>query len=696
MEPLISFCGGGFQPQTVDFRPIPMVGVVVGAASIWRIPRLHWKPGMPDTTQNESLSLAVPIAGLPAGEIMPPMSPDDPTWAVMDGWVDPLAPRCGYRTPSGKTAIAGENGAKAIAWENAPDSERCLMTGAQTWRDYTATCRVQALQETCGPCLDGHQITWASAGLVFRMETSRRYYYFGLQQKHRLVLFRRSDDEWAELASRIVDYHDSVITLTVEANGDSLRAACPELGVSFFAVDTQLKSGKVGFRARGECRLFDLQVSMNPAQRRLNQRLAERATGWTAQLGTTLPDEEKIGELTLPANATILEAGNFVAPEANHLLLKTADGLEAVDWSGRTLWHFEEPVGKHKVGAAAMGSSRRIYAMVGERQAIERDSVRGQALRQTLADEIVVLDGATGAVLNREKLPELPDADKVNRFDFSFETGRLTSDSAIDFVVRQWRFDCGDGGRDLWAYDGDLNLLWHHAVDPPYGHHNAVHLVDLNGDGLTEVMAGGTLLSSTGEIISTHDRSREQLEIAGAHHYDAVLAGHFSGDEEQDPIAFLMGGSSGVYVIDPLTGQTRSFHRVGHAQWGMVANLRDDLPGQEIMVGTRWGNYGILSLFSGRGDRLWSIQPDYILQGTCPVQWTADGPQHIWLNTSRAALGLYDGHGRLVKRLDGLRDLWGNRLPGQCRCDVLRRTPDGPDLLAFGIDDTTHLFAPSR
>jgi len=258
-------------------------------------------------------------------------------------------------------------------------------------------------------------------------------------------------------------------------------------------------------------------------------------------------------------------------------------------------------------------------------------------------------------------------------------------------IVRSWHSKLGGGGRDLWAYDGDVELLWHTQVDPPYGHHWSVHLVDLDGDDRDEVVAGGTTLSATGEVIAVHDRAHEMAEIRGAHHYDAVAVGMLADDPERDPAALLVSGSAGVYVIDPLTGRTRGVHRVGHAQGRQLCRLRDDLPGTQVMVSTRWGNMGILTLFSGLGDRLWSIQPSFIPAAT-PVQWLAGGPQHLWVNSTCGALGLYDGYGRCVSELDAVRAAWGARPPNEVRASVLQRSVDGPELLALTIEDRVVLF----
>jgi hypothetical protein len=194
-------------------------------------------------------------------------------------------------------------------------------------------------------------------------------------------------------------------------------------------------------------------------------------------------------------------------------------------------------------------------------------------------------------------------------------------------------------------------------------------------------------------VISEHDLAHEMDEIRGAGHYDAVAVGHFSEDPARDPIAFLVAGSAGVYVTDPLTGRTRSVHRVGHAQGQQVCNLRADMPGEQVLVHTRWANFGILTLFSGIGDRLWSLQPAYIPTAR-PVQWLPDGPQHLWACATRESLALYDGHGRLVRGLPSVSEAWGDRPATDVLATVIRRSPGGRDHLALTIEDRVLLFTP--
>ncbi len=75
-----------------------------------------------------------------------------------------------------------------------------------------------------------------------------------------------------------------------------------------------------------------------------------------------------------------------------------------------------------------------------------------------------------------------------------------------------------------------------------------------------------------------------------AEHYDAVTAGRYRGNTDVDPVALLMGGSAGVYVVDALTGRTRMVHRVGHAHGRVLGCVRPELGPVQVLVACRWGN----------------------------------------------------------------------------------------------------------
>jgi hypothetical protein len=108
------------------------------------------------------------------------------------------------------------------------------------------------------------------------------------------------------------------------------------------------------------------------------------------------------------------------------------------------------------------------------------------------------------------------------------------------------------------------------------------------------------------------------------------------------------GGTGGFYLMSARDGRVRVRHMVGHAQGLSVGNYRPDLPGLEILCGTRWDNYGIQCLFSGSGEPLARFHPDNVSQGGPPVNWKGDGGELIFYFSTREVFGLYDGHGRKV------------------------------------------------
>lgn len=637
----------------------------------------------------------LPIDALPAGDICPPLDPRHVTWDIVAPWDDPLASRGGYNVPSGKVRQTVD-GQPAVVWQASDRShlnqDRMFVTGEPTWREYTITCRVQPVQDSAPPTHDEPFGAQARAGLVFRIETVRRYYTFCIENRKRLVLYRRNDLDWQELAGCDVQLAGQVLTLRVTLDADAIRAECPELDAAFGVTDTAYTAGRAGFRALGACRLFGLELAATPGQEAVNARRTARLATRTARLSAALPDEIEAGTIDLSGQRELVACMDFCTAERNDLLFRTPEGLVAETWDGTRLWEHHETLDSIVFSTDVLDGRRILYALTGSRKPGTGSGldVRGAPKTNVVQDQIVTVDGASGAVLARAPLPVSPREDLLRHYDLSYETGRISGRTATDILVREWRADWGGGGDMLWAFDGDLNPLWERSVHPGYGHRNAVHFRDVDDDGRDEILAGGNLLSAHGELQWRHDRADAFFETLGGQHYDAVLIGNYADDREIDPVAFLVGGSAGVYVVDALTGATRSHHLVGHAQWGLPCKVRDDLPGTEVMVGTRWGNYGILTLFSGRGDRLWSIQPDFMLQGTCPVQWTREGAQHIWCCRSHMAMGLYDGFGRMVKPLEKVRNLYkgGTKKPTV----VLRRAHQGPDLLGLRIGETLHLF----
>jgi hypothetical protein len=650
-------------------------------------------------SRNYDVIASIDLRGCPEGPVLDPLTqPGEIERRYFADWDTPLAPWGGFGLDSGLGVVLEDEDERPVlefgGGYGGGARGRALIARAPAFRDGRIVAEIMPIGTICWPHYDRDDCEEALVGIVFRMQTSRAYYQFAIEGHERAVLYRRQDDEWFILDEQDVILPDGYVTMEVLLDGDAIRCRCEELDVDFFWTDTTLRQGKAGVRALGPARLAYVEVAQTEAQRARDERTRAHARAAEALRGARVPDPVLVRTFDLaelggtPVFRDFCEAGRY------DVLVPGEEALRALTVGGRTLWETSFPVHRQIVFSRAhCDRGRLIYAFTGVREANERPGIRGDVQRQVVADEMVILQGCDGRVIARAELPALEP--NLRYLDYATSSGNLTDTGGFDIVLREWRQDKGGGGVHLWAYDVNLQPLWHHELAGAwYGHHYAVQFYDVDRDGRDELLAGGTLFDAEGNVLWVHDRDGEMQHIFGAQHYDAVAIGAFAADEEVDPVAFLLGGSAGVYVVDGLTGETRAVHRIGHAQGCFVGKMRADLPGEQILAVTRWGNYGILTLFSGRGERLWSIQPDYIGQGSCPVRWGDAEAQLIWTNTSGPVQALYDGYGRRAKVLSELSFLWGARMRREVATGVIRMDADGMDYLSMTIDDKLYVFGP--
>jgi len=632
------------------------------------------------------------------GPVLAPLEElSEPERRAFAGWQMPLAPRGGFHMPSG-LAVVEEGGRKVLAFGEAVAPwvpERALLAPPPHLRDATIVAEFRPVDAEAGPHMDRPDAAAALAGVVCRVETSRRHYYFGVEGRRRVVLYRRNDDEWHVLAAQDVTVPDGYVTLEVNLDGDGIRCRCAELGVELFCTDTAFRAGAAGFRSLGRSRLARLRIAQTPAQQARDAARARHRAEAELDLGRHLPDAVLLRTLDLAELGGQPTFADFAEPGRFDVLACGPDRARALTAEGRELWTLDEGLGQVVFSKSHGPQGRLIYALTGMREHDEVRDVRGRCVQQVVQDEMLVVAGRTGEVLARAKTP--PVTGPTRHFDFSPRGVAFTSHEGTDIILREWRKDKGGGGLHLWAYDRQLNPLWaHQQTGAWYGHHHALAACDIDGDGREELLAGGVMYDAAGSVLWTHDLADEVLRIYGGEHYDSVVLGDLAGEADDDPVAVLVGSSAGAYVVDALTGRTRAVHRIGHAQGSKVAKVRPDLPGREVLLFTRWGNMGILTLLSGRGERLWDIQPDYVGQGTCPVHWPPAEAQLIWANASGPVQGLYDGFGRRVKELPALREAWGPRMRKDVASDVVRLGRDKTEYLALTFDGRVHLFGPAR
>ena len=179
--------------------------------------------------------------------------------------------------------------------------------------------------------------------------------------------------------------------------------------------------------------------------------------------------------------------------------------VTAFDLKGKQLWQYGTPGQYH---TASSDIPIQVYDMDGDGKA--------EVFANMSNTEMTVLDGTTGKVLRKLKLPQAGANDSIA---FANLRGKAWPQ---DIIVKT-RYS------QFWAITGeDGTLLWNHKMlsadtgmaDLGTGHYPLVY--DWNGDGKDEVMGGYDFLDSTGKKLW----SVTNLKL----HADAIATGDLDGD----------------------------------------------------------------------------------------------------------------------------------------------------------------------
>jgi hypothetical protein len=288
---------------------------------------------------------------------------------------------------------------------------------------------------------------------------------------------------------------------------------------------------------------------------------------------------------------------------------------------GKTLWRW----GKPNTGVPQLNSDVpvQIYDLDGDGRPEVYLSIEGGLL---------VLDGRTGKESRRLKLPDgLKVADCIT---FANLRG---GPRARDIIIK-------DRYTQLWAYTDDWKLLWHWR---PARYKTCHHptLIDIDGDGRDEVMAGYTMLDDNGRELWTIevdkiDQSRGHLDCC------EVLAAGKRPEDFRLVVSFC--GANAMAIVDG-EGALKRVLMGEHYESIDVGKVRADLPGKQIVVDVAHQTFrkGALSLFDSEG----SILGSYLCGDSRHhrlIDWDGDGTEEILAAQEQRLL---DGNGQCVFRL---------------------------------------------
>ncbi|UOQ96803.1 hypothetical protein MUN81_16330 [Hymenobacter sp. 5317J-9] len=292
--------------------------------------------------------------------------------------------------------------------------------------------------------------------------------------------------------------------------------------------------------------------------------------------------EEDVRPYQLPEDVQLLK--QYTIPRSNAVKFGDVDGDGRTDFmalepdfsahvfnnAGKELWAYKAPTEyvKERSEFEAPGVLW-DFDHNGRAEVVHWRFIEGQ-------EWLVVADGRSGKILRKTAWPTQPLPHVYNNFRLAI--AHLHAGPANDLVAYT---DMG-GTQNVTAYSADLKQLWQHTEHRKkdnLGHY--VYPVDLNADGLDEVLVGSLLLDTKGQQIW----NRFDLLPDNHDHADSYKFSDLNGDGRLD-IA-TANSETGVFVYDGMTGNIIWQNTAEHSQQLAVGNFLKGVAGPQVVIGGR-------------------------------------------------------------------------------------------------------------
>ena len=509
----------------------------------------------------------------------------------------------------------------------------CTATeGDEFWKDYRVSARF-------APESDKGQ-----SGIAFRYRNDRCYYFFGvkgakaiLKVVNHATAFHKPDEKI--LAERQFDFKPGeFLTATISIKGDSIRA---ELGggIVLQATDSTFAEGKVGLTADVPTKYSFVKVTageeeVKRVRKRVRTRRKQEAKLQAANPRPVVWKKFSISDYGVGRNLRFgdLDGDGEIDVLFGQVLHHGAKDrnselscLTAVNLDGRVLWQEGKPDGWKNHLTNDVGFQIHDIDGDGKNEVV-----------YCMNQEIIAADGATGKVKYSKPTPLKPPSDHGEHNIFP----RILGDSLFFCDLRGLGQDRDiifkDRYRHIWAMNDKFEVMWTGKCNT--GHYPFAY--DIDNDGKDEIAIGYSMFDDDGTKLWSLDGKIED-------HADGVAIARFN--EGAEPTIFYAASDAGAFYTD-LKGNVLKRHFFGHVQNPAVANLRDDLPGLEIVSINFWGNQGIIHYFDSNGDLYYDFEPVQHGSMCLPINWTGKSEEFFVLSPDVTEGGMYDGRGRRVVR----------------------------------------------
>ena len=292
------------------------------------------------------------------------------------------------------------------------------------------------------------------------------------------------------------------------------------------------------------------------------------------------------------------------------------------DHDGRELWSYQN----EQEGARA----RAGFEAPGLVWDFDRDGA-AEVVHYRLAggkEWLVVSDGRTGVVKHKTEWPTRPMPHEYNNFRLA------VAQLAGDYPGNILAFTDSGGTISITAYAADLRQLWQHVERRKKDHlGHYVYALDLNRDGVDEVVASPVVLDARGRVVW----NRFDLFDDNHDHCDSFRFHDLDGDGELELLAPL--SEAGVVVFRARDGALVWRHPAEHSQQLEVGDFLRGAAGPHVAVNARTyarngeaGLGGQVHWFDARG-RLLSKWPANPLNGNPDFvkgDWRGDGRAELF------------------------------------------------------------------
>jgi hypothetical protein len=189
---------------------------------------------------------------------------------------------------------------------------------------------------------------------------------------------------------------------------------------------------------------------------------------------------------------------------------------------------------------------------------------------------LVMANGETGEIKHKVEWPTGPLPHVYNNFRLA--VAKLTKGAPNELAV----FTDYGGTINTTLYDSNLKMLWQHTekrFKDNQGHY--IYPLDVNGDGIDEILVGSELLDAKGkEIWNRFDLLNDNRDHADS--YKMIDMDH---DGKQDIV--ISNSETGVYAIDGMTKKPIWQSVAEHSQQLDVGYFLKGVPGPQTVIGGR-------------------------------------------------------------------------------------------------------------